>query len=251
MSSPSTRALVALACAGATLGVAGPASAAAPTSSATLTAQQRSLKVDVRIQKFVVTKAGLRALGSASANLNGSAARKKVTFAVSKSATCSVLSLELQDLQLKLLGLNLNTSAINLRITGDTQRSLGALFCKLAKSLKISNATRAVSAAKSLNRRLAGRPLHAIRFASALTPQTAAAPAGGGGAKATTSQSTAPTCQVLDLILGPLRLDLLGLVVDLYGEDRSKPVQVTVTADPRGGVLGSTFCRLANGQAAS
>jgi hypothetical protein len=50
----------------------------------------------------------------------------------------------------------------------------------------------------------------------------------------------APTCSVLDLVLGPLNVDLLGLVIDL------KRVHLTITADPAGGVLGRLFCGLAN-----
>jgi hypothetical protein len=194
-------------------------------------ASPRVLKADVNIEKFVVTKAGLRALGTASANLQGNAARKKVTFAVTQGASCSILTLNLQQLNLQLLGLNLVTSAINLRITGKTDRTLGALFCRLAKALRLSSNSKA--AAASLNRHLRGRPLHALRLRGLMRPVTADA------------AQAAPSCKVLDLILGPLNLDLLGLVVDLYGPDRTKPVEVHVTADPAGGVLGAVFCKLA------
>ena len=52
--------------------------------------------------------------------------------------------------------------------------------------------------------------------------------------------ATGAVCPILNLILGPLHLDLLGLIVDL------NQVHLTVTADPTGGVLGSLFCSLAN-----
>jgi hypothetical protein len=214
--------------------------AALPAAASAAPTAPNTLRADVQITKFVATKAGLRALGTASANLQGAAARKKVTFAVSKGSTCSILTLNLQELQLKLLGLTLDTSAINLRITGETSRTLGALFCRLAKSLKLGSASAARAAASSLNGHLHGRPLHAIRVRTVLpvvTAQASQAPA-------------APGCSVLDLVLGPLNLDLLGLVVDLYGPDRTKPVEVHVTADPAGGVLGAVFCKLASGQAA-
>jgi hypothetical protein len=198
------------------------------------------LRADVQIKKFIVNKSGLAALGTASAQLSGDAARQQVTFAVTKGTTCSILTLDLQQLHLQLLGLDLMTSAINLRITGQTSQTLGALFCKLAQGLKLSSALGAKKAAASLNRHLHGHPLHAIRLRSTLpvvTAQAAQAPAGG--------------CKVLDLVLGPLNLNLLGLVVDLYGPDRTQPVEVHVTADPAGGVLGSVFCKLANGQPAA
>ena len=50
----------------------------------------------------------------------------------------------------------------------------------------------------------------------------------------------APTCHVLDLVLCPLNVDLLGLIVDL------KRVHLNITAERNGGVLGSLFCGLAN-----
>ena len=51
-----------------------------------------------------------------------------------------------------------------------------------------------------------------------------------------------PTCSVLDHVLGPLNVNLLGLIVDL------KRVHLVITANPAGGVLGSLFCGLANTQ---
>jgi hypothetical protein len=222
----------------AVLAVTAPASALpAAASAAPVPANQ--LRADVQIKKFIVNKSGLAALGTASAQLSGDAAKQQVTFAVTKGTSCSILTLDLQQLHLQLLGLDLVTSAINLRITGQTSQTLGALFCRLAQGLKLSTALGAKKAAASLNRHLHGRPLHAIRLRSTIpvvTAEAAQAPAGG--------------CKVLDLVLGPLNLNLLGLVVDLYGPDKTKPVEVHVTADPAGGVLGSVFCKLANGQAA-
>jgi len=53
------------------------------------------------------------------------------------------------------------------------------------------------------------------------------------------------TCTILDLTLGPLHLDLLGLNVDLYGKTKSDPVEVTITAVPGEGLLGDVLCSLA------
>jgi hypothetical protein len=59
--------------------------------------------------------------------------------------------------------------------------------------------------------------------------------------------SAAPSCQVLKLVLGPLHLDLLGLVVDLYGKTQADPVIVTIDAQPTKGLLGQLLCGLAGG----
>jgi hypothetical protein len=60
---------------------------------------------------------------------------------------------------------------------------------------------------------------------------------------ASAAQAT-QTCQVLNLTLGPLDLNLLGLVVQLYGPSRNQPVTLTITATRGGGVLGDLFCSL-------
>ena len=49
------------------------------------------------------------------------------------------------------------------------------------------------------------------------------------------------TCQVLTLRLGPIHLELLGLIVDL------NQVVLTITADAAGGLLGQLLCSLAGG----
>jgi hypothetical protein len=64
---------------------------------------------------------------------------------------------------------------------------------------------------------------------------------------ATSTQQVVPavitqqTCTVLVLELGPLHLELLGLVIDL------NRVVLTITADPSGGILGQLLCALAGG----
>lgn len=213
---------------------------------ATASAAER-LSVSVDVQRFVVRDGHVFARGVATARqASTSGARLPVTqkqpatLAVSGSSTCKVLSLNLKDLNLQLLGLRVDASEINLQITG--QRSggaLGQLFCRLATGLKLSSAKTARAAATSLNRRLRHRPLHIVAFRSTMTPS------------ATPRQAAPGTCEVLDLLLGPLNLDLLGLNVDLYGATKAQPVRVLVTADPSKGILGSTFCKLASGQAAA
>jgi hypothetical protein len=59
------------------------------------------------------------------------------------------------------------------------------------------------------------------------------------GVRAVTA-AAGPTCPVLNLVLGPLHLNLLGLVVDL------NQVHLTITATRGGGILGDVFCQLAD-----
>ena len=50
---------------------------------------------------------------------------------------------------------------------------------------------------------------------------------------------TQATCEILTLTLGPLHLELLGLIIDL------NQIVLTITADPAGGLLGQLLCALA------
>ena len=54
------------------------------------------------------------------------------------------------------------------------------------------------------------------------------------------NQPTNAVCDVLALSLGPINLDVLGLVVE------TSPICLEITADPTGGLLGSLLCSVAN-----
>lgn len=62
----------------------------------------------------------------------------------------------------------------------------------------------------------------------------------GGSKAAAPAAAAAATCDILDLTLGPLHLDLLGLVVDL------NQVHLTITAEQgSGNLLGNLLCAVA------
>jgi hypothetical protein len=185
------------------------------------------LVVRVAIQHLVAHGRLADAQGTATATLTGVGGQKtsikqKVTLTAAAGSSCKILHLFLQQLDLKLLGLNVHLDKVQLDITGErTGGVLGRLFCSLSKGLS----SRSLRAA---NTRLAARPARAM-YLQARIVQQQAAPA-------------APVCQVLDLVLGPLNLNLLGLEVDL------NRVHLAVTATPGGGILGDLFCRLSTGQ---
>jgi hypothetical protein len=210
-------------------GLAAADSSANTTVVGTANTPEGKLAVSVNVNRFVATAAGTKASGTATATLTPlgqipTKVTKNVTLAASPGGSCTVLALTLETLELKLLGLNVHLEKVVLTVTGQRHGGvLGSLFCSLAHA-KVKAAR--VAALSRLNR--------AIRRTGAVRPLRFTV-----GIHATTSQ-VGPTCSVLDLILGPLHLDLLGLVVDL------NQVHLTVTADPTGGVLGSLFCGLAN-----
>jgi hypothetical protein len=147
--------------------------------------------------------------------------------AASSGTRCDILTLNLQQLYLELLGAEVKTSAINLELYARRGAILGNLFCALSRAH-----VRLPRVAAAMNHKLGTRGLQVMAAKSVVNPSAAQAPA---------QQS----CQVLDLILGPLHLNLLGLNVDLYGKTKSDPVEVMINALPDKGLLGQVLCSLA------
>jgi hypothetical protein len=117
------------------------------------------------------------------------------------------------------------TSTLNLELYGRRGRLLGNLLCSLSEA-----EIRLPRVASALNRRLDGRPLPVMATSTDI--------------RAADHQGV---CQVLRLVLGPLHLDLLGLNVELYGENGRSPVVVTIDALPGHGALGDLLCGIAGG----
>jgi hypothetical protein len=218
----------AIAAAGAATAIALSAVPSAPASTAAAAARPAKLSIGVAVLHFNSTGRRQTATGLVTSKLtwsNGSVSTAKTPVAIvaATGGGCRILTLTLQQLNLTLLGLNVHLSKVVLTITGfPRQGVLGSLFCTLARA-KIGSA-RAASAARALNASIAQHPMHVLRVNATLNPQ---------------QLTSGTTCPVLDLILGPLHLNLLGLVVDL------NQVHLTVTATQGGGVLGNLFCSLA------
>jgi len=196
------------------------------------------LSLTAKITSFRATDKGVVAKGTLTGTLRSGTSvshqSAPVSFAVaaaSRGARCNVITLRLAPLNLELLGVQVTTSAISLDVYALHGRVLGNLFCALARA-KVTF-PRAARAAGALNAHLHGRPLRVFAASESL-PATAA-------------QAQPQSCQVLKLVLGPLHLDLLGLVVDLYGKTHVNPVVVTINAVPSQGLLGQLLCGLAGG----
>ena len=221
------------------------------TPSSSTHATTSKLTISAKITRFRATAAGVVGDGILSGKLtSGSSVARdtsKVTFkAVSKPRgnRCNVLTLRLAPLDLELLGAQVKTSYISLDVYALHGRVLGDLFCGLAHA-KVTF-PRTASVARALNHQLHGQPLH-VFSASDSFGATAAQTTGTGTTGPTGPTGQPQSCQVLKLVLGPLHLDLLGLVVDLYGKTHSSPVVVTINAIPSEGLLGQLLCGLAGG----
>jgi hypothetical protein len=151
-----------------------------------------------------------------------------------QSATriCDVLNLTLGPLHLELLGLIVDLNRVVLTIKADSNGGLlGGLLCGLAGTSGLTTtAAQLTNVARSSG--LSAGPGVTVPLQTA-TPGT---------------EQAAAVCTVLDLMLGPLDLNLLGLMVHLGGgATGTDPVHLTITADPTKGLLGSLLCSLAGG----
>jgi hypothetical protein len=214
-----------------------------------------SVSVTFKIGKFVKSGKNLVAKGTAVAQFAPTAANPAGlspatttqpftarVVALRKLASaqriCPILDLTLGPLDLNLLGLIVHLDTVHLRITANSRGGvLGSLFCSLsrAKLPLAQSAKRLTRAARmsglSTKGVHVGTPLYKIDQGSTSTLST------------TPGAASAPMviCPVLDLTLGPLDLNLLGLIVHL------DKVHLVITADSQGGILGQLLCGLAGG----
>jgi hypothetical protein len=141
---------------------------------------------------------------------------------------CDVLFLRLDALTLNLLGLKIELEEpLVLRITANRRGGiLGRLFCALGAPRRHGAVART---AAQLNRSFVGTPAGTFALRAPLNTASAA--------------QQQQECQVLELILGPLDVRLLGLRVHL------NRVHLTITGipstQPGGGLLGDILCALA------
>ena len=151
---------------------------------------------------------------------------------------CSVLHLELAPSHLALLGLHVDTSGICLDLTA-TQGGglLGDLLCGLAGGGVGGLGVPSIPTLQQIT--TLQNSLIAV-LDGALGQQLAAADAAAAQQSVCTGQ-----CEILELVLGPLDLSLLGLNVRL-DDCNGGPVQVCVSATSGEGLLGNLLCSLSN-----
>jgi hypothetical protein len=195
-------------------------------------AATHTLRINAKITRFQAKGGTLTARGVITGTLGSGGKTTKdtapVRFRVSAQQVggrCDILTLNLQQLYLQLLGAQVQTSAINLELYATRGQILGNLFCALSKA-KI----RLPRVAAAMNHKLGKHGLTVMATKAAIKP---------------TAAQAQQSCEVLNLILGPLHLNLLGLNVDLYGKTKSDPVMVTINALPDKGLLGQVLCTLA------
>src|SRR3954470_7894963 len=137
-----------------------------PAASAATPPKSGKLNVNLAITKFRVANGKSTASGTATATLTDNAGnitriKQPVTLAVKRGGSCRILGLVLDQLDLKLLGLNVHLDKVNLQITGRRSGGvLGSLFCKLAQTRVKGK----VAAARALTKRVRNKPIRPLAF---------------------------------------------------------------------------------------
>jgi len=205
-------------------------------------AQNGFVITDVNLAGFQVVDGVLTAAGTVEGTLAGLPFTADITkFALrpvadnpaTKAVECSVLDLELGPINLALLGLHVDTSAICLRITATEGGGLlGDLLCSLADG----GLLRLLPTDGQLTSLLGGL----TDLLNGVLGNRDPSPGQGGGDSVCTGE-----CEILELVLGPLKLSLLGLNVSL-DDCEGGPVQVCISASAGEGLLGNLLCNLTN-----
>jgi hypothetical protein len=156
------------------------------------------------------------------------------------STVCQILFLEIGEVDLTLAGLHAFLRAANpdepirLRLQADDAGGiLGRLFCQLASA----QATLATKKQARLAARLMTRRVHRTTILRAKATIYAPNQSSGTGLASSPRNLLVDECPVLHLVLGPVHLELLGLIADL------NKVVLDLTAVP-GTLLGNIFCQL-------
>jgi hypothetical protein len=172
--------------------------------------------------------------------------------ALQQEALCQVLFLEIGEVDLTLAGLHVTARAFNpeepIRLQLQAYREggiLGRLFCDLAQGGGVvASKEQAQLGAQSLTKRMSGSTIVRVQ-ATVYAPNRTTSGAGTMSSMRGATGPNAPQaaqvdeCHVVHLILGPVHLDLLGLVADL------NKIVVDVNAIP-GTLLGDIFCLLSS-----
>jgi hypothetical protein len=159
------------------------------------------------------------------------------------TTTCQILYLEIGEVDLTLAGLHAwlraadPTQPIQLRLQADdTGGILGKLFCQLAQSQSVlATKKQAIAAARQMTRHV--HRVTVLRASATIYAPNHSAGASTGSSTSGSQQALADECPVLHLVLGPVHLELLGLIADL------NKVILDLTAVP-GTLLGNIFCEL-------
>ena len=200
-------------------------------------AEAQTQTLPLKINQVALVNGQLTALGT----LGTQPFTAPITLATSPSGNpaCPILDLQLGPINLNLLGLVVQTSPICLDVMAQpgSGNLLGNLLCQVARLLD-----RGVSLDQVLQTL---GPIRLQKLLTGLTGLLQGALSEITSASAVTATPDATGCPILNLTLGPVQLNLLGLAVNL-DNCSGGPVTVNLSAvSGSGNLLGNLLCSLA------
>ena len=220
-------------CAGAWIAIAAMLLSAAPAAAQDDRVPQRFDLVPITITGVSVEDGQLYAHGLVGVNPFKTTLNLGARPSIQQEGECPILDLQLGPIDLNLLGLTVTTSPICLRVTAiEGGGLLGDLLCAIARLLE-----RGMPLADVLKIVQAQGRLPLLRNGLTVVLSQVF------DDMAANNLEIAATCDLLNLSLGPLDLNLLGLRVELENCEGG-PVTVDIRAVEGGGLLGDLLCAL-------
>jgi len=163
-----------------------------------------------------------------------------------QGTTTPILDLHIDPIHLNLLGLHVDTSAICLDVTAQQGGLLGNVLSKLSSGMDTAAILNQLSGHVADLNTLLDQVDNLLTGVLDQNMKVTEVLGTSATSKVTAAQSTSGAVDVLNLSLGPINLNLLGLGVSLDNCNNG-PVTVDVTADRNGGLLGELLGGLASG----
>ena len=159
--------------------------------------------------------------------------------------TCPILNLHLGEIHLNVLGLHVDTSEICLKITAHEGGGLlGDLLCGVSNLLNQGNPLGGILGGLT-STQLTNLTTGLTNLLNNIFGQLTAPTSVIGTSTSPAAAAAGNHCDILNLSLGPVDLNLLGLQVHL-DNCHNGPVTVDITAVAGGGLLGNLLCNVDN-----
>jgi len=156
---------------------------------------------------------------------------------------CPILDLHIDPIHLNLLGLHVDTSAICVEVSSIAHEGLGDLLCDLTGTLDLNQIN-----VGQLDQLLDGIEGILDGVLGGTLDVTGVGSSGNALAAAFAQEHS---CNILNLSVGAIDLELLGISVEVNNcEDVPGPVTIDITGHPNGpegGLLGQVLCGIADG----
>jgi len=192
---------------------------------------------NVQVVNATQVEAVVKFAGQAAQNITIDLATQQV------AGECPILDLHIDPIHLNLLGLHVDTSAICVEVSSIAHEGLGDLLCDLTGTLDLNQIN-----VGQLDQLLDGIEGILDGVLGGTLDVTGVGSSGNALAAAFAQEHS---CNILNLSVGAIDLELLGISVEVNNcEEVPGPVTIDITGHPNGpegGLLGQVLCGIADG----